>query len=331
MSNGHQIRMGVETDQYGKAIAYHFWNRHPAEYSISPLNRIRVPAEEVIHLYTPERVMQTRGMTQLAPSLLAVHHLGRYLDAELIASRVAANKMGFFVKKEGDSEYTGERDAQDNIRMKAEEGTFEQLPTGLEFQPFDPQHPTSAFGPFVKQATRMIGAGLDVSYESLANDREGVNYSSIRAGILDERDTWYTIQQWFIEEFNQVIFERWLEIAWLAGRVVLDQNRIPQDLIDLESFLWHPRGFAWVDPLKDMQAADLAVQNGYESQTQIMAENGNDFEETMKQRKYEQDFIAQLGLKIGTDTKGVADTASDDQQSDGEDTGSDKKKTDESN
>jgi capsid protein len=36
--------------------------------------------------------------------------------------------------------------------------------------------------------------------------------------------------------------------------------------------LWHPRGFPWVDPLKDMQASLLAVQNGFKTQTDIMAE-----------------------------------------------------------
>ena len=64
---------------------------------------------------------------------------------------------------------------------------------------------------------------------------------------------------------------------------------------------------------KTCRPRSLAVQNGYKTQTDVMAENGDDFEEGMTQRKYEQDFIKELGVVVGTDVKGIADTASDDQ------------------
>ncbi len=89
---------------------------------------------------------------------------------------------------------------------------------------------------------------------------------------------------------------------------------LPTDLTDEEGyFLWHPRGFPWVDPLEDMQASLLAVQNGFKTQTDIMAENGDDFEEGIDQIKYEQDYVKAAGVKLGTDVKGIADTADDDQ------------------
>jgi hypothetical protein len=52
MPNGNQIRMGVETDPYGLPVANHLWKRHPAEYSTAPQFRIRVPAAEIVHLFT---------------------------------------------------------------------------------------------------------------------------------------------------------------------------------------------------------------------------------------------------------------------------------------
>jgi lambda family phage portal protein len=158
---------------------------------------------------------------------------------------------------------------------------------------------------------RRIAAGWDVSYEALANDREGVNYSSIRAGVLDERDSWRELQAWIIEVLCQRVFEWWLKMAWLSGQIDLS-GYSPEDIF--EFIKWHPRGFAWVDPLKDQQANVLSIENGTETQTQVMAEIGNDFEETMQMRKYEQDYIKALGVKIGTDTKGVAATASDSDQ-----------------
>jgi lambda family phage portal protein len=307
MPNGNQIRMGVETDPWGKPVAYHLWKRHPAEYSTAPQFRIRVPAAEIIHLFTSERVGQTRGYPEFAPSMIAVHMQGRYAEAEVIAARIATEKMGFFESKAAEEGYTGPRDEEEKLVMKSSPGTFEQLPEGLTFKPWDPQHPTQAFPFFMKSMLRLIGAGMDVSYEALANDREGVNYSSIRAGLLDERDTWGLEQDVFKDNFCGAVIEAWLTSAWLSSQVKLDG--LPSDYFEYINF--HARGWPWIDPLKDMQAAVLSVENGYESQTQQMAANGNDFEETMEQIKYEQDFIEELGVKIGTDTKGIADTAND--------------------
>ena len=42
-----------------------------------------------------------------------------------------------------------------------------------------------------------------------------------------------------------------------------------------------------------------------------MAENGNDFEETIDGLAYEESYIEEAGVTIGTDTKGVADTSDD--------------------
>lgn len=307
MPNGNQIRMGVETDPYGKPVAYHLWKRHPAEYSTAPQFRIRVPAEEIVHLYVPQRVGQTRGYPEWAPSMIPVHMVGRYAESEVIAARIATEKMGFFESTGGEEGYVGERDGENRLTMKAEAGLLEQLPQGLSFKPWDPQHPTQAFPAFMKSMLRMVGAGMDVSYESLANDREGVNYSSIRAGLLDERDTWGLEQDLMKETFCRAIAERWLEHAWLAGQVKLDG--LPSDFNEYMNF--HARGWPWVDPLKDMQAAVLAVENGYKAQSEQMAESGNDFEETIDQIKYEQDYIEESGVKLGTDTKGIADTATD--------------------
>jgi lambda family phage portal protein len=310
MPNGNCIRMGIESDPDGRPVAYHFWDKHPAEWSVSPRNRIRVPAEDVIHLYPIDRVMQSRGVSEMASSLLTMHMLSSYSMAEVVASRIAAAKMGFFTKQNSDAEFTGtERDADRNIKVKMNPGTLETLPDGMEFKQWDPQHPTSQFPAFCKMLMRLIGAGADQSYENLANDREGVNYSSIRAGLLDDRDSWRDWQQYFIEMMCQRVAGWFLESCWLSG--LLPDDVVPEDIVDYME--WTGRAWAWIDPYKDMQATILANENGIQTRTQQLAEMGNDFEETMQQFKYEQDYVAQLELKFGTDVHGKADTATDDE------------------
>ncbi len=309
MPNGNMIRMGVEMDPDGRPVAYHFWDRHPAEWSMSPKNRIRVPAEDVIHLYDPERVMQSRGVSELASAMLTMHMHNQYSMAEVVAARVAAAKMGFFTKTATDAGYAAsELDEEKRIKMKAQPGTIEQLPDGVEFKEWNPQHPTNAFPAFTKMLLRMVGAGVDISYETLANDREGVNYSSMRAGLLDDRDTWRTWQDYFADELNDRVFAWFLESIWLSGLVEFDGA--PADYFAFAH--WTGRAWAWIDPLKDAQSSTLMQTNGLETHTQQLAQQGLDFEETMEQFAYEKEFKEQLGLVFGTDIRGQADAPTED-------------------
>lgn len=115
--------------------------------------------------------------------------------------------------------YEGESTEDEyNPVMNVEAGTFEQLPEGVSFTSFDPQHSTNQFGTFVKQIIRSVASGLNISYASLSNDLESVNYSSIRQGALEERHYYKSEQRFLIEHFLQPVFEVWLLMAILSRR-----------------------------------------------------------------------------------------------------------------
>ncbi len=187
--NGNQIRMGVELDNRTKRpIAYHVLTYHKGDYDyMLPQNERKyevIPADEMMHIYRVERAGQTRGVPWSAAALSSLKMLHGYREAELVAARTAAAKMGFFTSPAGDGFTADGFDDEDNTVpiFDAEAGSFHQLPAGVSFQAFDPTHPTSAFADFEKAILRGIAGGLGVSYTSLANDLEGTSYSSIRQG-----------------------------------------------------------------------------------------------------------------------------------------------------
>ncbi len=95
-ANGNEIRMGVEVDEWGRAVAYHVLANHPGDYAYSTVQKhTRVPAEEIIHLFIAERVGQTRGIPWLLTSAQRMRMLAGYEEAELVAARTSASKMGF--------------------------------------------------------------------------------------------------------------------------------------------------------------------------------------------------------------------------------------------
>jgi lambda family phage portal protein len=232
-------------------------------------------------------------------AIVSLKMLHGYREAELVAARTAAAKMGFFISPAGDDfmadGYEGEGGTGAPI-YDAEAGTFHQLPAGVDFKPFDPSHPTSAYADFEKAVLRGISGGLGVSYSSLANDLEGTSYSSIRQGALEERDFYRTLQTFMMEHFLDPLYRVWLDH-------VIDQGLTPitgmgkYEKFSL-NFAFRPRGFQWVDPLKEINAAVVGLQNGILSHTDIAANYGRDAEETFAQIMRDKEMAGRYGLNM---------------------------------
>ncbi|PIQ26136.1 phage portal protein [bacterium (Candidatus Blackallbacteria) CG18_big_fil_WC_8_21_14_2_50_49_26] len=283
-TNGQNaIIMGVEINEFHRPIAYHLHEQAPGG-SQGQGKILRIPADDIVHLYLPEHAEQTRGIPWAHSAMLRLHNLKGYEEAAVIASRVGAAKMGFFTTPDGSP--AGLADGQDDageFMADAEAGTFGVLPQGYQFQSFNPDYPQNQYGAFVKSCLRGIASGMDISYNSLANDLEGVNYSSLRSGALEERDQWMTVQNWFAEAFLTPLFEEWLKLALLNQKVVMPNgSAIPLAKFDkFREHIWQGRRWAWVDPMKDIEAARLAVQSGVSSPQQIAAQMGMDIEDVL--------------------------------------------------
>ena len=166
----NEVRMGVEVDDFSRPLAYHIWDRAPSQAGTQGRFRERVPAADIIHLYDPLRVAQTRGVPWFHAVMQALNMLDRYEEAELVAARIGAAKMGFFSRREGAAGSTGvdlKTDAEGNMQMEANPGTFDFLPEGYQLDTFNPDHPSTAYAQFVKAALRRVATGLSVSYNAL--------------------------------------------------------------------------------------------------------------------------------------------------------------------
>ena len=295
LSNGHRIVMGVELNEWGAAVAYHISTSHPGDNITIFNNRHykRVPAADVLHLYMAERPGQARGVPWMHTAINRLNQVGAYEEAELIAARISSSKMGFYTSPDGD-QYVGDEDDDGNLLMDMEPGAMEQLPQGVDFKAFDPQHPTSAYQAFIKTALRGAASGLNVAYNTLANDLEGVNFSSIRSGVLEEREQWRTIQNWLSNQLCRPVYRAWLVQALTTQALALPQRKFEK----FTKVEFQPRGWAWVDPLKDQQASKLGIDMGIMSRTEVAAAAGRDFEDTLAQLQAENELLKQYGIAV---------------------------------
>jgi lambda family phage portal protein len=156
-----------------------------------------------------------------------------------------------------------------------------------------------------------VSSGFNVSYNGLGNDLEGVNFSSIRAGVLDERDSWMDLQAFFIENVLEPIHDEWISMALLSGAMTLGSGKaLPA--VKLDQFKDHTftgRRWQWVDPTKDGEANRLAVQDGSKSRTQVAAEQGRDFYEIVDELAQENEYAKSKGVTLGAVEKALASPA----------------------
>jgi lambda family phage portal protein len=310
LSNGNEIRMAIEYDSWDRAVAYHILVKHPGDYTYSrnAQHYERIAAADIIHAYLPERARQGRGVPWMHAAVDDVDNMGAYVEAAIISKRTSASRMGFLVPpKNDDGGLTGEETDHGDLISEVEPGMIEQLPPGYEFLKFDPSEPGGDFDPFMARTLKGFASALDVSYHHLASDLANVNYTSSRTGELSDRDTWRTIQDWMIETFNENIFTDWLEVQLLAGLLAFGNgNVLPYSKFDkFCSPCWVPRGWTWVDPLKDITASKVALEYGLTTRTRISAECGDDYLDLLDEMQQEESAIKARAFDVSMTFNGA--------------------------
>lgn len=300
---GNEWRMGVKVDRWGRPISYAFRTRHPGDLTNGVGHQItEVPASQVIHLFVTERPGQTRGAPWMASAVKRLHHLAGYEEAEVVRARASSSLMGFITSPEG--ELQGDEVYDDERVSNFEPGVFKYLAPGESVNVPQLDAPDGQFEPFMRGMLRAVAAAIGCSYETVSRDFSQSNYSSSRLSLLEDREEWRTLQDWLIEHLLQPVFERWLMAAVGSGALVLPgYEQMPERF---EAVRWYPRGWAWVDPGKEVQAYKDAVRAGFKTQAQVVAESGGDLEDLLLARANEVDRAEQLGLSFDTNPAQVS-------------------------
>jgi lambda family phage portal protein len=150
---------------------------------------------------------------------------------------------------------------------------------------------------------REMAAGVGTSYESLSRDYSQSNYSSSRLALLEDRDTWRAVQQWFVRSFREPLHRVWLQQATAARAVAgLPFAEYAAAPAKFEAVSFKPRGWQWVDPTKEVEAYKQAVMAGFTTVADVIAETGGgrDLDEVLKQRRRELDEMEAADLSFDT-------------------------------
>ena len=302
-AKGNEWRMGVEIDSYGRPVRYAFLTRHPGDYWFSGVpdkgkKHVFLPARDVIHLFIPERPNQHRGVPWFAPVITDIHQLAGYEEAAVVRARSTASLMGFITSPEGELEPD---DVENGQRItEFEPGVFKYLDPGQSVTVPDLRSPDGQYEDFVRAKTRRFASGFGCSYETLSRDFSETNYSSSRLSLLEDRDHWKVVQQYLVENFHMRVYREWLDVAVLSGELSLPDYELRPERYD--SPKWLARGWAWVDPLKEVKAYREMEAAGYMTKAQICAQLGTDCEENVAELAREKRATSAAGLQLDADT-----------------------------
>ena len=314
VSPGNTVFMGIEFNAEGQRVAYHFLRRPPGEYSnmvrTYASETERIPAERVMHLFRPIRAGQVRGIPHTLAGMVTLAMVDLYDDAELERKRTAA-LFAAFVKK------SSTVDAEDSVlgsmvsttktgpanSYPLEPGTVVGMEEGEDIVFSNPADVGANYASFEYQNLLRAAAGFAVPYAGITGDLRSVNYSSIRAGLVDFRRECESFQfHVMIFKFCVPVWRKFLDVAtfWGLAPWRAADYADPVKRRALRRAKWLPPRWDWVDPLKDVQAEKLMVDEGFKSRADVVDSMGYDVEEVDARNAEDMKREEKLGLKYGT-------------------------------
>lgn len=311
LPDGNVIIAGIEYDDLGRRVAYHIYKHHPGDaylFGGLSMETSRVPAAEILHYFKPARAGQGRGL----PQGYAAHDTSRDLltyDKAEVARKVVASSMTGFVQTDEQDYFFGEDDDNgENIGASPDAGmALGEITPGMMhyFAPGQkvdinpPAESGASYEPFLKHNHRSQAAPLGLTYEQLTGDLSGVNFSSIRAGLNEVQRKFRKEQSRIIYMLCEPIWEIWFEQAVLCG--VLDLPGYALNPGEYNGVRFYPPGWAYVNPVQEVQAQVLQIDNKLKSRSQVITEMGGDPNEVDEMIRQDDLRAKALGLPASKD------------------------------
>lgn len=290
LAGGSYIANGIEFNADDEIVAYHIFKTRLTDIFPSSQTPIRVPAEDVIHIFKRDGAGQHRGLSWFAPVVLPLNELSQLHDALLVSAKIQAMMCGFVQDINGTG--TAFNDAQQSgnaMDLSLEPGTMRVLPSGYSVTFSNPAQMQQSVD-YAAHSIRVIAAGLQVPEFLLSGNMRNVNYSSARTALVQFRQHVEGIQHTLlVGKLFEPVFRRWLALADLSGSLTVE---------DVPAVEWFFPAMPWIDPKKDAEGTAAMIAAGLKSRKQAVAELGFNIEQLDDEIAQDRDRETRLGLSF---------------------------------
>lgn len=311
-SNGNAIRAGIEFDAIGRRVAYWMYRSHPGDQALDLKGNelVRVPADQILHLYRPTRAGQYRGMPDAAAVLTLGFNIENLRDAVLERQKIGNLFSGWYVRDAATGETSMLQDMQTGVDEDEtplaglEPGTMQDLPPGVRPEFSEPPGPGQDYAEFMRTSLMAYAARLGIPYEVLTGDLRNVSDRALRL-ILNEFRRLLEMDQWLylIPQVCKKVRAAWCDAAVLAGALrIAGYADIRSDVVKAT---WVPQGWPYSHPVQDVDADIKAIRGGLQSRTGTILGNGEDPEQIDAEQVEDNTRADTLGLKHDSDGRQV--------------------------
>jgi lambda family phage portal protein len=292
-ANANWTKRGIVYDGQGRREAYWIYNYHPGEGAVQATTIVSntVPANQIIHLFTPERPGMTRGVSCLAPVMVRLKDLGDLLDARLMKEKVAACLAAAVVDIDGTS------DQKSTIGDRIEPGGIVRLGPGQDIRTINPPA-AGEIDRVIKTYLLEIAAGIGITYEELTGDYSGGSYTQGRMG-------WIGFQRRLMSDTWQIlaptVFDRiWSWWASQASTVGIATDGLSAD--------WTPPRRELYDPQSETSSALSRMRAGLLPPQEAIRLDGYEPDEVLRLYSEWNQQLDAAGVVLDSDPRKVSAT-----------------------
>ncbi len=244
--------------------------------------------KQVLHIYKPNRITQTRGITAFAQVFDYVAMLDDINFAKLVQQQVASC---FAIIRER-SQYFGGADGSSGYGQQTSETqpggysrTVSGIAPGMEIlgdvgetiKGFSANIPNSEYFQQVQMVVRMIASNIGCPPEIALFDTTQTTFHGYRGAVDEARRNFRNNQRLLIDRFHSPVY-RWKVRQWITtDKEVRAAAAILGDKIYRHK--WNAPNWAYIDASKDANADALRLEKGLISPRRWAAERGCDYEE----------------------------------------------------
>ena len=278
-----------------KPKTYFFSKRNPGfnQFNTLSIEKIPVPAEDVLHVFVRDRPGQWRGVPTLAPILLPLYELDDLTDAT-VAKQKAAQAISWIIRNTNPSaamavgsalsvndpndidKATGKK----RVVSQASGGGVQYLNKGEDIAFYQGTDIGANLPELIKAELHKIAQASGLSYEVLTGDLTGISFSALQQVAIDMKTKAEFMYKFYIINLGLApLCKRFQELAIIYGS---------KNFSTLTPTFQYPRRYG-VNDLKDAQADLLEVQSGFATWESKLEERNLTKEEVVEDRKAQQE------------------------------------------
>lgn len=305
--DNENLRGGVELGKRGQPVAYWFMRRHPGRAGfLKREDFIRIPRwsalgrKNIIHTYSMSRPGQSRGVPLLAPSMTAIEDAD-YLDETTLTMQRVRTLLSAWVETPDPHSVAAAETAKTVDTDQIEElelAVMRYLMPGQEIKFLDPKAAGSDYEAFQRRMDRSICSALGLPYELVRKDFSQSNFSNTRAALLDVYNTFRITQTMQIRRRDRVVWRLFIREMVERGMLPITVEQFNEKFDEWCRVRWETPGWNWLDPLKEVQAAEAGIKLGVDTRADVCAQQGKDWEETAEQLAKENALAEELGIDM---------------------------------